>query len=104
MLVKWDGKDYTLDIEAITVSQARVIKRATQLTPLKLQDALGEADPDALAALYWLMLNQNGVAADIHRIDFKIVDFANAIDEALTAEANAKPEENEVPKDQPRET
>jgi hypothetical protein len=96
MHVKYEGKEYTFDLEEITVAQARTMKSSCGLTLMGLEDGLTKGDPDALRAVFWLMLCQNGEpAADIDRIDFKIVKFARAIDEAAGTEADPKAESTE---------
>ena len=105
MLVKWEEKEFTLDLDEMTVAQAKVIKIHCQLTLMSLVNALREGDPDALRAAFWLMHAQSGVPCNIDRIDFVIVKFLNAITEASKAETDAKvalePESSdEDPKDE----
>ena len=91
MVVDFEDKQYNLDIEDIDVRQAMVIKVKTGFNLLQWQAALEQADVDAIKALYWLMLAQNGVAADIDIVNFKIIKFANAV------KAAQKPEPVENP-------
>jgi len=93
-----EGKEYTFDLEEITVQQARTIKSQCGITLLGLEEGLENGDPDALRAIFWLMLCQNGEPADIDRVDFKIVKFAKAMDIAAVAEAEAAKATEEPPK------
>jgi hypothetical protein len=97
MKIVYDGKTLDFDLEEITVSQATVLKRKLGLTLLALDKGLIEGDPDALRAVYWLIQEQSGNKVDIDLVDFKIVKLANAIQEAVEAEA-ALAEEDEAPK------
>jgi hypothetical protein len=91
MRVTYEGKEYSFDLEEITVAQARTIKTSCGLSLMALENGLTEGDADALRAVFWLMLCQNGENADIDRVDFKIVKFARAIDEAATAKDDPGP-------------
>ena len=92
MLVKFDDKEYNFDLDEISRSEAGYIKRHTGMTLMALQKALDDVDPDALAAIYWLMQKQDGKATDIDRLDFKAVKLANAL-VAATLEAVEKAQE-----------
>lgn len=94
MIVKYDGEDLEFDFEAITLSQATVIKKKAGLTLMTLESGLQAGDPDALRAIFWLIMQQNGRNTPFERIDFRIVALANAIQEAYNAEA-AKDEDAE---------
>lgn len=83
-VVHFEGAEYNFDIQDLTLMQARIIKNQTGMSVRKLMDGLVELDPEALAALYWLMLNQNGKAVDIHKVNFKVMEFGKALDEAFT--------------------
>lgn len=91
--IHFEDQDFEFDIDDIDVNQARAIKRYTQMSLFKWQEALKEADPDALVGLYWLMMNQNGKAVDMHKVNFKIVQFGNAVGEAFEREAEENPTE-----------
>lgn len=87
MIVHFDDKDYQFDIEALDLSEARYIKRNAGLTVKALMDGLSEMDADAIAALYWLMLKQNGQATDIGKLNFSVLKFAEALGNAFNAES-----------------
>lgn len=87
MLVHFDDQDYEFDIEALDLTEARHIKRQTGLTVKGLMEGLGEMDPEALAALYWLMLKQNGKVTDMHKLNFSVLKFGEAIGAAFEKEA-----------------
>lgn len=91
LLVHFEDQDYTLDLDEIDVAQARHIKRQTGMSLLAFQEALQEVDPDALVAAYWLMMAQNSKAVDMNRVNFKIVKFAAALDDAGKREAAENP-------------
>ena len=82
-VVHFEGQDYNFDIEALDLAQARSIKRQTGMSIRKLLDGLADLDPEALAALYWLMLAQNGKATDISKVNFKILEFGVALNDAM---------------------
>jgi hypothetical protein len=95
MTVKYDGEDYQFDMEDITVGQARTLKTVFDVTMGNLGEKLGDQDPDAMTAVYWLMMVQNDNPVPIDQIDFKIIKFANALNEAFSesekaADAKAK--------------
>lgn len=90
MIVNFDGKEYALDTEEIELGDAMLIKVKTGLALKPWQTAITNADPDALKALYWLMLKQNGINTVYERISFKVVKFYGAFAEAANAEAEAE--------------
>lgn len=93
MTVKYDGETYLFDMEDITVGQARTLKTVFDVTMGTLGEKLGDQDPDAMTAVYWLMMVQNDNPVPIDQIDFKIIKFANALNEAF-----AESEEKEAAK------
>jgi hypothetical protein len=90
MKINYEGQVLTFELEEITVQQATVLKRQLGLTLLSLDKGLMEGDPDALRAVYWLILTQSGQKADINEVDFKVVKLANAIQESVEAETEAE--------------
>jgi hypothetical protein len=95
--INYEGKDYGLDLDDVDISQATTIYRKFNLTLLGLEVGLREGNPDALRAIYWLMLSQDGQRVNIDNVIFKIVKFANALQaaneaETLAAEDKAKAE------------
>jgi hypothetical protein len=90
MKVEYEGSVYDMDLEEITVRQAKVIKTKCGLSLKGLEDSLQEGDADGLRALFWLMLENSGEHVDIDSVDFKIVKFANAVQAASKAEAEAR--------------
>jgi|SRR5215813_6223781 len=95
MNINFQGEEFTLELEDLTVAQAKVIKIHTGLTLIGLEQGLGEGDPDALRALYWLMHAQSGKPCNIDDADFKIVAFSQALEAALPKDG----ESGEGPKD-----
>lgn len=92
MIVKYDGREYTFDPEEIELKQAMVIKGKTGYNLLQWQAALEQGDPDALRAMYWLMLTQSGEVADMDLVNFKIVRFAEALRQAQETEGESEPD------------
>ena len=90
MNVEFEGKTWTLDVDEIDVRQAIVIKVKTGFNLLEWQAALERGDVDAAKALYWLMLAQNGVSADIDLVNFKILKFIAAVGAAAEAEGKSE--------------
>lgn len=93
MIVKFDNREWNLDVDEIDVSQAMHIKVKTGYNLMQWQSALEQGDVAAVKALYWLMLAQNGIGADIDLVNFKIIKFIAAVGEAgkddgTSAEAN----------------
>ena len=99
MKVQWDGNEYNFDFDDLTVAQAKVIKIHCQLTLLSLVEGLKVIDPDALRAAFWLMHAQSGRTCNIDNVDFRIIDFANALRKAQEQEAEASGKEVD-PKDE----
>ena len=84
--LQFEGKANTIDMDEITSSQAKTIESCTGLNLIELQAGIQNAKADALIATYWLMRVQNGdPGCDIKSVDFKIVQFTNALVEAATA-------------------
>lgn len=94
MQITFDGIDYEFDIEAMDRSEASYIYRQAGLTIGALIKGLADFNPDALDAVYWLMLKQNGQVRDIHKLpNYPIVKFGEAIAQAFEAEDKAKGED-----------
>ena len=93
MKINFEGKEFTLDLDEISVSQAKVIKVHTGQTLKSLGDGMQEGDPDALRAVFWLMHVQSGVSLDIDRADFKIVKFLTALGEAISEDDDVAEDE-----------
>lgn len=99
MIVKFNNREYTLDVDDIEVEHARVIKKYNDTLNLKVfGEGVGVGDPDALTALYWLMLKQNGEDHNIEKVSFKAMRFLIAVMQAQSDEA-----EKEAPKEDPAE-
>jgi hypothetical protein len=100
MLINWKDEEFNFDLDEMTVAQAKVIKVHCQFTLLGLVNALKVGDPDALRAAFWLMHVQSGKTCNIDTIDFKIVEFLNALTDASKAEEAATSVEEDDPKDE----
>ena|ERR1700733_5053123 len=92
MQIEYEGKPYDFTMDEITVKQAGVIKNHCGMTLRGLEDGLSEGDSDALTALFWLMLQGNGDQTRIENVDFKIIKFARAVQEATERENKAQEE------------
>jgi hypothetical protein len=62
MLLTYDGRDYEVDLDKVTIDEWRQLKAKYKLTPAKFQQGLSEADPDASTFFYWIMLRRGGPA------------------------------------------
>lgn len=88
MKIDFDGKTYDLDPTEIDIDEAMFIKVKFGFSLKGWQEALEESDPAALKALYWLMMKQNGTRVDVDRVNFKVVKFIEAFDQAQKAEGD----------------
>lgn len=87
MEITFDDTTYNFDLEAITRTEAAYIYRQTGLTVGGLLKGLSEIHPDAIDALFWLMLKQNGINRDMHKLpDYPVLKFAYALAEAFETE------------------
>jgi hypothetical protein len=93
--IDYDGEVYDLDLEAITLKQAMVIQSYTGMSVMKLFErvAADEDSPEqmkAIAALYWLMMNQAGRQFPIAETDFPLLKFLQALLAGMVTEAPAQ--------------
>jgi hypothetical protein len=76
MKLNINGAIYDYDMDRITVRDAMMLKTATGLNLKPFSTALGELDPNCLAALAWLVQTKAGVkGADGEPLKFTDVDF-----------------------------
>jgi hypothetical protein len=101
MLVHFEDRDYEFDVEAIDLAEARHIKRQTGLTVKALMEGVSDLDPEALVALYWLMLKQNGQVSDINKVNFPVLKFAEAIGKAFEDAEKEEDRPTEAPEPAP---
>lgn len=81
--IDWDGREWTVDTEEITLAQAFVIKDSTKDDgawpagrPLQPWLAgVSSGDPACLRGLYWLMLQQDGQQQPIAGLDFAVLKY-----------------------------
>ena len=90
MIIHFDDRDYNFDIEEMDLAESRHIFRQTGLTMKGLLDGLAELNPEALVAVYWLMLKQNGQVSDMNKVNFKVLKFGEAMGKAFDEEAAAR--------------
>jgi len=91
MKIQFEDREYDFDLESLKLDEARTIKRRFQMTIRGLMNGLSEMDPDACAAMYWLMLKQNGTLIDPDKIEnFPILQFGEALISAWDKENEAK--------------
>jgi hypothetical protein len=100
MQIEYDSKTYEFDFEEIDVLQAKAIKAATHMTIKGWEEALKEADPDAIQALWWLILVQNGhnPKSDPASVNAKIVPLARAFSAAQKADEAPAPDPTDTPR------
>ncbi len=99
MIIKWEGEDFTLDLDEIDLAQAKVIQVHCGLSLLQIDDGIKTGNPDAIRALFWLMHVQSGKSLDIDRVNFKVVKFMSALSDAIDAGNALKAElPDETPK------
>ncbi len=87
MKICYEGKTLQFDLEELTLEQATVIYKRLGLTLLTLDQGLIEGNPDALRAIFWMIMQQDDSKVQIEDVNFKIVKFANAVQEAVEKEA-----------------
>jgi hypothetical protein len=98
MKLDYEGTEYELDFDEITVAQATYIQAKTKLTLLKLVEGFAEGSMDALRAVWWLMHAQTegAPAVDITQAGFgKPMKLITAYAEAVMRE---HPEQEADPK------
>jgi hypothetical protein len=95
MLIKYEDQEYEFDIEELTLAQTTRIFKTYGLTLLELEVGMQTGHVDALRAIYWVMLEQNGERIALDRLKFKPVKFARAINAALKDERDAQSEDDE---------
>lgn len=95
MKIVYEGETLDFNLDDITVREAMYLKMKLGLTLLGLDQGLANGDPDALLAIYWLIRKHSngGKPVDIDELDFKVVALANAVQEAVEAEAKALEDE-----------
>jgi phosphoglycolate phosphatase-like HAD superfamily hydrolase len=86
MKICYEGKELNFDLEELTLEQATVIYKRLGLTLLDLDKGLIEGNPDALRAIYWMIVQNDDPNIQIEDVNFKIVKFANAVQEAVEKE------------------
>ena len=103
MLIRWEERDWSLDIADLTNRQAMAIETEMGMTLAEFYDKFegGEEDGSVvfdaakpyflkiMTIVYWLMLDQNGVRVKIADVEFPVIRFAQAIAEGMVAEAAA---------------
>jgi hypothetical protein len=100
--INFNGKEYTLDRDAMTLEEAAIIYDKCGITFINLSDEILKGNPHAYRAMYWLMLRQNGKPrVTMEQANCKASDFMAAFIEALRTSAadSADDEANADPKD-----
>lgn len=88
MIVQFDAAEYTLEIDQIDLNQAIYIKVKTGMSLSAWQQGIRDSDPEAIKALYWLMLSQSSKAVVWEKINCKVLPFISAFASASKAEKN----------------
>jgi hypothetical protein len=87
MLIKYEQKIYDFNMDEISVRQLKTIfTHLDGLTLGALEQGIPQGDPNALVALYWLMLENNDEHVPIDQVDFKVIKFFKAFREAADEE------------------
>lgn len=99
MIIEFEGRQWSLDEGSLRLRQAEAIQEFTGLSVADWEDALNSwhdqdgkpANPPkewarAVAALYWLMLSQNGEQVLIADVDPDITAFLSAYLKGLQGE------------------
>lgn len=107
MIIKFGGRDWEFEHEA-TLQQGIVIQSYTGMSINAWEKSLEEIDkPEflkSLAAVYWLMLAQNGETAPIAEVDFPMRKFIDAYGDALAADLEQRKAAAAVPEPEPGPT
>lgn len=89
MKINFEGREWEFDGDDIDVRQAMVLHMTYGMTLSAWSDGMTGVDQRAYHFAYWLMLQQNGVIKPIGECNPKIIAFALAYTEAVTAEDDA---------------
>jgi hypothetical protein len=85
--VKYDDKIYSFDMDDITVQQLKTLfSHMGGMTLASLEQGLQVGDPNSLTAIFWLMMENSGNSMPLDRVDFKVVRFFRALNDAAVAE------------------
>lgn len=90
MKLRVDGKVYEHDPNRLLNSEARLVKRLVGMTIPEFQDGLGADDPDALAALVFIVKQRAGEDPDWDTLDFDHTTLAFVDDAAEVSEPAPK--------------
>ncbi len=97
LLVKYEGKEYNLDLEDMDTDQARAMERFGVKSLQALEEGIVAGEVDALIVAYWIMLTQNGEpGARLERQKIKPLKFVKALLNAAREEAVAQKEREEA--------
>lgn len=86
MILRWDGRDWDWDPEAVTVAMARQIRDFTGRGLRSWTAGISDGEPDSLLALWWAVQLQNGVTTNIAELDIPPAAFYRAVDDAARGE------------------
>ena len=100
MQITYQDREYSFQVEKITVDEWRELKRKYKMTPGQFQTGISEADPDAMTFLYVSMRRQSGdtritlgdhVKPDIIALN-QAVAASQEAEEATAADQDTEPE------------
>lgn len=83
--IDFEGRTWPLDFPNLRVSEAIVIKTHTGFGVKSWLDAVGDFDPAACQALFWLCKVRNGEPCNIATLDFDLFAFMAAFEAAFDA-------------------
>lgn len=80
-MIRFEDGEYEFDFEKVSLPEYREIKRKLGLTIRTFMEGVELADPDAVTALYWLVLRTDGKHDDLvlaDDLDFDVFRFLEA--------------------------
>jgi len=102
MLIRWEDRDWNLDLTDLTNRQAEALETGLGMTMGEFYDKFEGDDGEGfdftkpyavklMTFVHWLMLDQNGVKVKITDVEFPMIRFGQAAAAAMAAEAAAQP-------------
>lgn len=104
MIVRFEDQDWQFALDDIDLRDAIYIQNQTGMTLNDVRKGFMESNPQALLAMYWFMMKQNGKTVDMHKVNFKALKFDAALTEAMIEEQKAANPTEESPADPAPET
>jgi len=99
VIITYEGREYSFEVDRIDVTEWRELKRKYKMTPKQFEAGVSEADPDAMTFLYWIMLRQNGQAAPALTLGDHLKPDIVGLNNGLSEAAGDDPDEPEAEPD-----